>query len=238
MPSKLDDTSSMHFLFACLEASAPNRIDFQKVAKQFGIQVPAARMRLHRLREALEGKQGSKVTKARPAARKRRKQGDEKKTGRKEGLETNWKGMEDDDDDEEPVVRKFEDQSAKLKKEEDDDNEQAWKLLPEAPMSEASVGHKPQNHALSHYGQAGSMLPLDPALQHNTAQAQAQPQMLPNHVASFGPTNKEIEQPSLTYTYSSAHYAMPHSPYLQAHLPDLRSDSSYHPESWKPLDQQ
>lgn len=238
MPSKLDDTSNMHFLFACLEASSPNRIDFQKVAKKFGIQVPAARMRLHRLREALEGKQGNKVAKTKPSAKNRRKQGNEKKTGKKEGLETDWKGMEDDDDDEEPVVRKSEDQTGELKKEENDDNDNAWKLLPEATIPVAPVEPKAQDRAVDQLGQARSMLPLDPALQQNTAPPQ--PQSLPGHVANFGLANTEPEQPSPAYpdspyTYSSAHNSVPNAHYHQGRLPDLSSDNSYHPESWKPI---
>jgi hypothetical protein len=55
MPSKLDDTSNLNFLYACPESAQPSRIDYLEVAKKFGIQTPAARIRLHRLREEPDG---------------------------------------------------------------------------------------------------------------------------------------------------------------------------------------
>lgn len=247
MPSKLDDTSSMHFLYACLEATHPSRVDFQKVAKKFNIRVPAARMRLRRLQEALDGKQNSRVSKTRSTVPNRGKQRGEKKTAKKEGLETNWKGMEeddddDDDDDEEMLVRKSEDLSGKLRKEENDDDN-AWKLLPEAALPgaftdvqtlESAVSH--HGHALSHYGHAEPMLPLDPMMQQNVAQTQAQ--MLLDHAPNVDLTKREAGQLPPAYTYSSAYNTMPQAYYNQAHSPNSQPDNAYYPSPWRADNQQ
>jgi hypothetical protein len=134
MPSKLDDSSNLQFLYVCLESGPQKRIDFQEVAKEFGLSVPAARMRWRRLQISLGGdKQDSKVTKPKSTALSRKAKRIGKKSSAKKGLEVNWKGAEDGDDDEEEITGgKVERRhGGKLKKEESND-EQAWKTLPEA----------------------------------------------------------------------------------------------------------
>lgn len=247
MPSKLDDTSNMHFLFACLEATRPSRVDFQEVAKKFNIRVAAARMRLRRLQVSLDGKQSSKVSKVKSTATNRRRQRGEKKT-EKEGLETDWKGMEDDDDDdddddEEMLVRKSEDLSGKLKKEENNDNDNTWKLLPEAALPDAPTelqtpdsGVSHHGHAVGYYGHSEPILPLNPMLQQTTAQPQAQ--MLPAHAAHVDPIERETGQLPDAYTCSSAYDAMPQAFYNQGHLPNSQPYNAYNPSPWYPNTQQ
>ena len=102
MPSKLDDASNLRFLYACLQTCDFPAIDYHRVAKQFGIQAPAARMRLRRLRDSLEGKEGgSKAPKKQMARDGRRRPRGGKKFGAKEGYEKHWNVIEDDDDDDE-----------------------------------------------------------------------------------------------------------------------------------------
>lgn len=161
MPSKIDDFSNVLFLYACLESASPNRIDYAEVAKKFNIQTPAARMRLHRLRNDLGGKPTANVSKIKLAVASRRKQGKGKKTA-KEGLETEWRGMDDDDDDEdddeELVVGKAEDYTGEMKKEEEEvDDRNAWKLLPEAVVGVASADVHAQVYG--GYDQTATMLP-------------------------------------------------------------------------------
>jgi hypothetical protein len=159
MPFKIDDASNVQFLYACLESATPNRIDYGEVAKKFGIQTPAARMRFHRLREGMGGKPTAKVSRAKSIAASRRKQGDAKKPS-KEGLETNWKGMNDDDDDEEIAVGKKEGRGGSLKKEEDEGNdENAWKMLPEAVLAQPCAGVQSQVYGMGDYDQAGQLQP-------------------------------------------------------------------------------
>jgi hypothetical protein len=176
MPSKIDDASNVQFLYACLESATPNRIDYGKVAKKFGIQTPAARMRFHRLREGMGGKPAAKVSKAKLIA-SRRKQGSAKKPS-KEGLETNWKGMNDDDDDEEIAVGKKEGRGGSLKKEEgENDGENAWKMLPEAVLSQPSGEVQTQAYGMGDYDQAATMPPQMAPTHHDHVQLQPQAQL-------------------------------------------------------------
>jgi hypothetical protein len=104
MPSKLDDASNLRFLYACLQTCDFPAIDYHRVAKLFGIQAPAARMRLRRLRDSLEGKEGgSKAPKKQMARDSRRRPRGGKKTGTKEGYEKHWNVIDDDDDDDEDI---------------------------------------------------------------------------------------------------------------------------------------
>ena len=104
MPSKLDDASNLRFLYACLQTCDFPAIDYHRVAKLFGIQAPAARMRLRRLRDSLEGKEGgSKAPKKQMARDGRRRPRSGKKFGAKEGYEKHWNVIEDDDDDDEDI---------------------------------------------------------------------------------------------------------------------------------------
>ena len=145
MPSKLDDSSNLQFLYVCLESGPQKRIDFQEVAKEFGLSVPAARMRWRRLQISLGGdKQDSKVTKPKSAALNRKTKRVGKKRGVKEGLEVNWKGAKDgdnDDDDEEEVTggKVERRRGSKLKKEESDDEE--VEELPEPEKEEMDTSH-------------------------------------------------------------------------------------------------
>lgn len=122
MPSKIDDASNLRFLHACLQASDYTRIDYAKVAAQFGIQGPAARMRFARLRDSLGGK---------PKARKRNdtENGAPRKRKCKEGVE--YVVPKDNDDDEELPVGKMEREgdgdvamgSVRIKREDEEDEE-------------------------------------------------------------------------------------------------------------------
>lgn len=173
MPSKIDDFSNVQFLYACLESASPNRIDYAEVAKKFNIQTPAARMRLHRLRNDLGGKPTAKVSKAKSVAASRCRLGKGKKTA-KEGLETEWRGMDDGDDDEEIAVAvgKVEGCDEEVKKEEEDgEGGNAWKKLPEAVVG-GSSGVQAQIYGA--YDQVAMVPPpIAPAYQ-TTGQSQSQ----------------------------------------------------------------
>jgi len=209
MPSKLDDSSNLQFLYVCLESGPQKRIDFQEVAKEFGLSVPAARMRWRRLQISLGGdKQDGKVTKPKSAALNRKTKRVGKKIGVKEGLEVNWKGAKDDDnddDDEEEITggKVERRRGSKLKKEESDDD-QAWKTLPEVVYPSTSREENSQATMLSP--------PIAPM--HQDSQ-EAQPLTLlhqaplpvPNTV-SFE-ENGEFLLPLDAHVYSSAHVALP-----------------------------
>lgn len=55
MPAKIDAEANLRFLYVCFKHSNFSTIDYHKVAAHFQIKAPAARMRLMRLRMALEG---------------------------------------------------------------------------------------------------------------------------------------------------------------------------------------
>jgi hypothetical protein len=137
MPSKLNDASNLRFLYACLQTCDFPQIDYHKVAKQFGIQAPAARMRLRRLRDSLEGKEGgSKVSRKQMAGDGRGRPRGGKKPHAKEGYEENCRGHDDDDDDDEDVPlgslkSKGRGNGDGLKKEDREEETEDWKLLPE-----------------------------------------------------------------------------------------------------------
>jgi hypothetical protein len=216
MPSKLDDSSNLQFLYVCLESGPQKRIDFQEVAKEFGLSVPAARMRWRRLQISLGGdKQDSKVTKPKSAALSRKPKRVGKKSSAKEGLEVNWTGAEegDDDDEEEITGGKVERRrGGNLKKEESDDD-QAWKTLPGAVVS----GTSGEVHA-----KATMLSPPVAALYHEPLEAQPQALLgdaslpVPNTV-SFE-NNGEFLLPLDARVYSSAHVALPHMQNDQAFL--------------------
>lgn len=224
MPSKLDDSSNLQFLYACLESGQSKRIDFQEVAKEFGLSIPAARMRMRRLHDALGDKQlgdkqGGKVTKPKSAALGRKTKRVGKKTGAKEGLEVNWKGTEDaDDDDEEEIAggKVERRRGGELKKEESDDD-QAWKTLPEADVPDASG----EGHA-----QATMLSPPAAALHQDPLQVQPQTHLhheslpVPNTV-SFEDNGDFLPLPDVN-TYSSAHVALPQAQDGQAFFEDYQ----------------
>jgi hypothetical protein len=207
MPSKLDDSSNLQFLYVCLESGPQKRIDFQEVAKEFGLTVPAARMRWRRLQISLGGdKQDGKVTKPKSAALSRKAKRVVKKIGAKEGLELKWKGAEDGDDDDEEEVNggKMERRhGGKLKKEESNDD-QAWKTLPEAVVPGTSGEVQVQETMLSPPVAAMYQDPLE-----------AQPPTLLHHASLQVPRTVSFEDngdfllPLDAHVYSSEHVALP-----------------------------
>ncbi|TGZ80851.1 hypothetical protein EX30DRAFT_371883 [Ascodesmis nigricans] len=54
MPAKASEEESVRFLLLCLKHSDIKHLDFHKVASDFGIKPPAARMRLTRLRKSID----------------------------------------------------------------------------------------------------------------------------------------------------------------------------------------
>jgi hypothetical protein len=224
MPSKLDDSSNLQFLYVCLESGPQKRIDFQEVAKEFGLSVPAARMRWRRLQISLGGdKQDSKVTKPKSTALSRKAKRIGKKSFAKEGLEVNWKGAEDGDDDEEEITGgKVERRhGGKLKKEESND-EQAWKTLPEAVIPGTSGEVQIQETMLSPPVAAMYQDPLE-----------AQPPTLLHHASLQVPHTVSFEENgdfllSLdAHVYSSAHVALPQTQDGQAFSENYQP---YYPE--------
>jgi hypothetical protein len=206
MPSKLDDSSNLQFLYVCLESGPQKRIDFQEVAKEFGLTVPAARMRWRRLQLSLGGKQDGKVTKPKSAALSRKTKKVGKKIGAKEGLAMTWNGAEDgDDNDEEEIAGGKVDRrrGGNLKKEESDDD-QAWKTLPEAVVPGTSGEVQAQ----------GTMMPPPVAPMHQDP-LEFQPQTLLHHESLPVPSTVSFEDNGnflLTpdgNTYPSAHVALP-----------------------------
>ena len=135
MPSKLSDESNLHFLYACLAKSDYSRIDFNSVAKTFGIQAPAARMRFARLKASLG--EATKL-RSREAALKRKKF-----TGVGAGMDYAMEGdcqaTEQDDDEDIVLARQGRPQycdGVEIKKEEDDVS-QLWRFSPfevDAPL--------------------------------------------------------------------------------------------------------
>jgi hypothetical protein len=211
MPSKTDDASNVQFLYACLESASPNRINYGKVAKKFGIQTPAARMRFHRLREGMGGKPTAKVSKAKLIA-SRRKQGSAKKLS-KEGLETNWKGMNDDDDDEEIAVGKKEGRGGSLKKEEDEsDGENAWKTLPEAVLPQPSAGVQTQVYGMDDYDQVATMPPQMAPTHHDHGHLQPQAR-LPGVATDIVKNENGFSTLLDGFAHPSTYVAMPQTAY-------------------------
>lgn len=189
------------------------RIDFQAVAKEFGLSVPAARMRLRRLDDALGVTQSGKVSKPESATMGRRTQRNGKTKAGKEGLETKWKGAEDegdddDDDVEEVAVGKKEGHGGKVKKEESADDH-AWKMLPEPSASGSSLGEDMPSYDMGAYEQAATMPPPPTAANENCLQAQSQmplhPAMVQNYMEGEDRSVRSLEG----YTYSTAHVALP-----------------------------
>lgn len=206
MPSKIDDASQLAFLTACMQSVDTNKVDYQKVADEFGIQSAAARMRYKRLKEAMSDKLGGsgKVQKGRVTKSGHQKKQSGKKTGKKEGYEPKWKGMEDDDDDDEEIaLSKI--AGGKLKKEESEIGED-WKMLPEANASYPVTGLEQQAYGFEH--NASMMMPT--SLPTYQMPQQMQPQM-----------------PSFTtpmqYAYPSPYVALPHTPYYHSGSVDFLS---------------
>jgi hypothetical protein len=212
MPSKLDDASNLRFLYACLQTCDFPAIDYHRVAKQFGIQAPAARMRLRRLRDSLEGKDGgSKAPKKQVARDGRRKLRGGKKTGAKEGYEKHWNVIEDDDDDDEDIplgsLKSGRRDSGDEPKKEDRGGSGDWKMLPESSPFLHPAVPEAQMYDVGAFEAADAKMP--PARQ--MAFQVQQPQMPLYDMAD-------------PYMYPSAPVALPQTPYYQT------SFSGHHPE--------
>ncbi|GAB7361755.1 hypothetical protein MBLNU230_g1801t1 [Neophaeotheca triangularis] len=136
MPAKLDDPTSLRFLYCCMCHSNYSSIDYNAVGHAFSIKAPAARMRFTRLREALDpdllkqkklpGAEGER------SSFKRNHKGEEKgkvakgKTAAKEGFEGGggkrgdfWAGWDADDEEEDVDYGR-----AAVKKEEEEEGEE------------------------------------------------------------------------------------------------------------------
>jgi hypothetical protein len=218
MPSKLDDASNLRFLYACLQTCDFPAIDYHRVAKQFGIQAPAARMRLRRLRDSLEGKDGgSKAPKKQMARDGRRRPRGGKKTGAKEGYEKHWHVIEDDDDDEEDLplgsLKTGGRGSGDRLKKEDREGSEDWKMLPESSPFLNPAVPEAQMYEGSAFEAADAKMP--PVRQ---VAFQVQPQMPLYDMAD-------------PYMYPSVQVALPRTPYYQT------SFSGHHPEQDQHLPQ-
>jgi len=230
MPSKLDDASNLHFLYACLQTCDFPAIDYHKVAKQFGIQAPAARMRLRRLRDSLEGREGSsKVAKKQVAGdgRQGRPRGG-KKTSAKEGYEKHWSVIEDDDDDDDdedvPLGSlKFRDRGSGdgdggFKNEHRERNHD-WKTLPESSpfLPTTAAAPEARMYDMGAFGRPpadAKMLPPGASpVRQMVSQAQPQTPMY------------DLTEPYMYH--SSQHVALPQTPYYQT------SFDEYHPEQYQ-----
>jgi hypothetical protein len=208
MPSKLDDASKLRFLYACLQTCDFPQIDYHKVAKQFGIQAPAARMRLRRLRDSLEGKEGgSKVSKKQMAGDGRPRPRGGKKINAKEGYEKNWNGHKDDDDDDdedvplESLKSRGRGNGDGLKKEDREEETEDWKMLPESrPVLRPAVPEAQMYEMRAFEPADAKMPPAASPVRQMTLQVQPQMPMPMYNMAE-------------PYMFPSAHVALPQMPY-------------------------
>jgi hypothetical protein len=224
MPSKLDDASNLRFLYACLQTCDFPAIDYHKVAKQFGIQAPAARMRLRRLRDSLEGKEGrSKVSKKQMGGDGRRKPRGGKKIQAKEGYEKKWNGPDgddndDDDDDEDVPLRSVKcgdrGSDAGLKQEGREEKNEDWKMLPESrPLVRPAVPQAQMYEASAFEPVDAKMPPAASPVRQMTLQVQ--PQMSMYNMAE-------------PYRFPSAHVALPQMPYYQTSFSEYQPEQHQH----------
>lgn len=205
MPSKIDDASQLAFLTACMQSVDTNKVDYQKVADEVGIQSAAARMRYKRLKEAMSDKlAGSgKVQKGRVTKSSHQRKQSGKKTGKKEGYEPKWKGMEDDDDEE---IALSEVAGGKLKKEESEIGED-WNMLPEANAGLPATGLDQQAYTFAVPGNNASMM-LPPPMPTYRMPEQMQPPMSSLHTP-------------MQYAYPSPYVAFAADSVLQLRLRGL-----------------
>lgn len=154
MPAKIDDAENLRFLFACFQSVEPLRVDYAKVASQFGIQSAAARMRLLRLKEALGGKEIPKEGRNVDPKDGYKKPRKGKKAAAKEGLETNFMGMGKPEDDDDEVIMV----GGGAKKEEIN-LEPDWKSLPEAKMPLSPVVKQESRYGMDGYGATAGASP-------------------------------------------------------------------------------
>ena len=232
MPSKLDDASNLRFLYACLQTCDFPAIDYHRVAKQFGIQAPAARMRLRRLRDSLEGKEGgSKAPKKQMARDGRRRSRGGKKTGAKEGYEKHWNVIEDDDDDDEDIplgsLKSGGRGSSDGLKKEDRAVVEDWKMLPESsPFLRPAVPAAPM-YEVGAFEEADAKMPPPVGSSVRQMASQVQPQM-------------PLYNMTDPYMYPSAQVALPQTPYYQAsfsrHQPELHQHRPQYEVATPPSD--
>ena len=223
MPSKLDDASNLRFLYACLQTCDFPAIDYHRVAKQFGIQAPAARMRLRRLRDSLEGKEGgSKAPKKQMARDGRRRPRGGKKFGAKEGYEKHWNVIEDDDDDDEDIplgsLKSGGRGSSDGLKKEDRAVVEDWKMLPESsPFLRPDVPAVPAApmYEVGAFEAADAKMP--PPVPSSVCQMafQVQPQIPLYNMAD-------------PHMYPSAQVPLPRTPYYQTSFSGHRPEQDQH----------
>lgn len=166
-------------------------------------------MRYKRLKEAMADKLGGsgKVQKGRVTKSSHQKKQSGKKTGKKEGYEPKWKGMEDDDDDDEEIALSKV-AGGKLKKEESEIGED-WKMLPEANAGYPATGLEQQAYGFAVSAHNASMM-LPPPQPTYEMPHRMQPQMSP------------FSTP-VQFAYPSPYVALPHTPYYNPGSVDFLS---------------
>jgi hypothetical protein len=232
MPSKLDDASNLRFLYACFQTCDFPAIDYHRVAKQFGIQAPAARMRLRRLRDSLEGKEGgSKAPKKQMARDGRRRPRGGKKTSAKEGYEKHWNVIEDDDDDDEDIplgsLKSGGRGSSDGLKKEDRAVVEDWKMLPESsPFLRPAVPAAPM-YEVGAFEEADAKMPPPVGSSARQMAFQVPPQM-------------PLYNMTDPYMYPSAQVALPRTPYYQTsfsgHQPEQHQHRPHYEVTTPPSD--
>ncbi|KAH0266838.1 hypothetical protein KCU91_g10507, partial [Aureobasidium melanogenum] len=114
MPAKIDTELNLRFLYICFKHSNFSTVDFHEVASYFQIKAPAARMRLMRLRQALEAESSKEGFKEKDRKRRLNPFKAKDKTYVHDG--------EDDDDDESlddvPLMQRFHARMMRIKREE------------------------------------------------------------------------------------------------------------------------
>ncbi|KAK6007970.1 hypothetical protein QM012_004784 [Aureobasidium pullulans] len=113
MPAKIDTELNLRFLYICFKHSNFSTVDFHEVASYFQIKAPAARMRLMRLRQALEAESSQEGFKERDRKRRLNPFKAKDKMYAHDG--------EDDDDeslDDVPLMQRFHARMMRIKREE------------------------------------------------------------------------------------------------------------------------
>ncbi|KAH0366267.1 hypothetical protein KCU65_g5424, partial [Aureobasidium melanogenum] len=113
MPAKIDTELNLRFLYICFKHSNFSTVDFHEVASYFQIKAPAARMRLMRLRQALEAESSKEGFKEKDRKRRLNPFKAKDKMYAHDG--------EDDDDeslDDVPLMQRFHARMMRIKREE------------------------------------------------------------------------------------------------------------------------
>ncbi|KAI5201567.1 hypothetical protein E4T39_05091 [Aureobasidium subglaciale] len=113
MPAKIDTELNLRFLYICFKHSNFSTVDFHEVASYFQIKAPAARMRLMRLRQALEAESSREGFRERD---RRRKLNPFKAKDKSYAID----GEEDDDEtlDDMPLMQRLHARMMRVKREE------------------------------------------------------------------------------------------------------------------------